>query len=436
MGASGMSMPPEQMMAFMGMGPGAMQSMGMGGGTMMGMPGMSGIPTMSGMGGMFGQQNTNQGSFPGSFGGMPNAQTMQQSIQQRGPHGLPMRPVDALTSVEEEQPSIGVGDHRQESSEINGNAAEAANDAVAQVSDSQSATLDQGTDNQAKNASQYLKGTGVQGAPTGPSKGSSNTKGSSAAPPSIPTGPKNPGRRYNDRDTGMGLADSLDYGAGQGNVRRGESVNRSRSRSPDRRRASRSRDVSTDRDFERDRGGGRDRDEGDGRTSIRIKRDRTTSGRHRHSSPEDAMENLAHRGSSRRAADSRDTRKSTTSTSQKYSSSSRRDDRRRSNSPDRDDDWDRESIDSSASRRRGGTSSRQQQNTARSSTRSERRRGGDQDSGSETERERKYGRSQARAERRAGRDGDDSSKSTTSRKRGAPEEDASPVRSSSSRKRR
>lgn len=71
MGATGMSMSPEQMMAFMGMGSG----MGMPGGGMMGMPGM---------GSMFGQPNANPGIFNGGFGNVPNMQMMQPSYHQNG----------------------------------------------------------------------------------------------------------------------------------------------------------------------------------------------------------------------------------------------------------------------------------------------------------------------------------------------------------------
>lgn len=71
MGATGMSMSPEQMMAFMGMGSG----MGMPGGGMMGMPGM---------GGMFGQPSANPGMFNGAFGNVPSMQMMQPSFQQNG----------------------------------------------------------------------------------------------------------------------------------------------------------------------------------------------------------------------------------------------------------------------------------------------------------------------------------------------------------------
>lgn len=71
MGPTGMSMSPEQMMAFMGMGSG----MGMPGAGMMGMPGM---------GGMFGQPNANTGMFNGGFGNVPNMQMMQPSFHQNG----------------------------------------------------------------------------------------------------------------------------------------------------------------------------------------------------------------------------------------------------------------------------------------------------------------------------------------------------------------
>jgi hypothetical protein len=77
MGASGLSMSQEQMMAFMGMGAGGgMPGMGMPGGGMMGMPGM---------GGMFGQPNPNQNMFANGFANMPNLQMMQQPFQRSTP---------------------------------------------------------------------------------------------------------------------------------------------------------------------------------------------------------------------------------------------------------------------------------------------------------------------------------------------------------------
>lgn len=287
------------------------------------------------------------------------------------------------------------------------------------------------------------RGVGVPGAPTGPSKHSSLPKrpvteqASAASAPAtvpsknIPTGPKNPGRHYNDRDTGMGIADSLDYGANVNNHHQENTP-----QSPDGKRRQRSndghsRDVSTDREREHERERERERSEGGAKTSYRRTKDRKESQYRRQSSPEDELERITKRDG--RRSDER--KSSSTSTSQRYGSSRRgdyRDDRRRSASPERDEEWDKESVESSSSRRR--TSTRQQQ--GRSSNRSERRRGGvaeDQvDSGSETEKERKHGRSQARSDRRAGRAGDESK--TSSRKRGAPEEDLSPVRSTTSRK--
>ncbi|PWN49918.1 hypothetical protein IE53DRAFT_121076 [Violaceomyces palustris] len=69
------------------------------------------------------------------------------------------------------------------------------------------------------------RGQGVKGAPTGPSgsgvggklppTGPAADRGK-ALPANVPTGPKNPGRRYNDRDTGVGASDALDYGGGGG----------------------------------------------------------------------------------------------------------------------------------------------------------------------------------------------------------------------------
>ncbi len=64
----------------------------------------------------------------------------------------------------------------------------------------------------------------------------------------MPSGPKNPGKRYNDRDTGAGAADSLDYGAtGGGGAEEYAHEWDSRERSPDRasRRSGRSRREGT-----------------------------------------------------------------------------------------------------------------------------------------------------------------------------------------------
>ncbi|CAO1628799.1 unnamed protein product [Parajaminaea phylloscopi] len=72
-------------------------------------------------------------------------------------------------------------------------------------------------------------GVAVPGAPTGPAQMQASSgpvpTGPSKAPPTgpaaerslpanVPTGPRNPGKRYNDRDTGAGVADALDYGGG------------------------------------------------------------------------------------------------------------------------------------------------------------------------------------------------------------------------------
>lgn len=60
----------------------------------------------------------------------------------------------------------------------------------------------------------------------------------SPLPPNVPTGPKNPGNKYRDRDNNAQTMDGLDYGGGGGG--RGGSVEREREReSEEREKASR-----------------------------------------------------------------------------------------------------------------------------------------------------------------------------------------------------
>lgn len=501
MGASGLSMSPEQMMAFMGMGPG-----GVPGG--MGMPGGGMMNNMPGMGAMFGgggggPQNANQGMFPNTFGGMPNMPKMHQpSPFQRG------TPANGPFEGANEAGNDGGG---LQQGDVNGEwtatvvAAHALPHAFSadqlcscsfsfrrrhcerkhqrgrwtdrQLIDGEYVGWEQvqgraelvipfhhplqPQDNAALGGEEPLRGAragmtiqgrgaGVPGAPTGPSRGGPPPKGPSAdrganataaLPNNVPTGPKNPGRRYNDRDTGLGAADPLDYGGGQGGNRddsdgRSPVVQRSgvprspggRSSSLRRQQSNESREPSTERNRERE--SERERDWGDdgGNRSSRRARERTGE-RRRHGSTDDELERLARREqpSSRREQER----------GQRYSGgggrrADYREERRKSDSVDRDDEWEKDSVASSASRRRA--SSRQQAAPSRSSGRADRRRG-EADSGEDTERDRKHDRSQMRAERRAGRDGGDEAKQS-GRKRNAPDDDHSPVRSTSSRKRR
>ncbi|SAM82820.1 uncharacterized protein UBRO_04955 [Ustilago bromivora] len=64
--------------------------------------------------------------------------------------------------------------------------------------------------------SAVIKGTSIRGRAAAAAASTSSSRPravSPTLPPNVPSGPKNPGKRYNDRDTGTGAADSLDYGA-------------------------------------------------------------------------------------------------------------------------------------------------------------------------------------------------------------------------------
>ncbi|GAC95206.1 hypothetical protein PHSY_002781 [Pseudozyma hubeiensis SY62] len=253
------------------------------------------------------------------------------------------------------------------------------------------------------------KGTSIRGraaaaAGSAPSSSRAPRAVSPTLPPNVPSGPKNPGKRYNDRDTGAGAADLLDYGATAGGGGGGDD-DRGYTDGWD------SKERSPDRNTRRSGGAGssgRSRREGtyDHDTASANGRDNNDDGGH----------------SSRRGANS-------SSRSSKRTAA---------------DEWDDDAASqSSASGRRrratgGGSSSHrsdsQRERESSSSHRDRDRSDRDREREKDKEREREA-RSQARSERRAGRDMDEpaiptgpaagvsgSSSSKSSRKRSAPED--------------
>lgn len=238
------------------------------------------------------------------------------------------------------------------------------------------------------------KGTSIRGRAAAAAGTSTTSRGGRAVsptlPPNVPSGPKNPGKRYNDRDMGAGGADLLDYGATSG-------------------------------------GGGDDYADGwdtKERSPERSHRRGATASRSRREGTQDQHDSASANG---RDDDGYTLRRGATSSRSK-----------------RTDDWDEETASQSSAggrRRRTGGSHRESHRERESSSshrdRSERARE------REKEREREA-RSQARSERRAGRDLDDPAIPTgpsagsgrASRKRSAPEDrDAEDEgKSSSSRK--
>lgn len=246
MAASGMNMPVDQMMAFMGMQPGA-GGFGMGqSNPMMNMMGMNNPMGMMG--------------FPYGGGNMSMMQK-NQDLQQNQAYGGSNENYDYQDeNANEEAEYEPTDDVRPPSNDFTTSAAEATVSA-------------NGTENSGANAPAQLlpnQPLPVGEIPTGPSadRGNENKdRSKSPLPHQIPTGPKNPGRRYNDRDTGAGVADSLDYGAG-GGLREdgGERRHSAESRSP-----MHVRDTSAgwDNDIPTGPRSDRDRDNGRRRTSSR-----------------------------------------------------------------------------------------------------------------------------------------------------------------------
>lgn len=222
MAASGLSMPPDQMMAFMGMsggmgGFGAPQGgpmagmMGMAPGGMSGMGGsgmfpFGGVPMMQQpMKGFMGQARpTNGGSLQGTQSPGPGAEAESESFNQQhrgyehAESDEQARGQQGDTSVEQMNGSAGA---HGEAASGPGQLLPNAPMPIGEVSSTSSGP----------------SATGPAAPPTGPSRGAE--RGRSPLPQHVPTGPKNPGRRYNDRDTGAGAADTLDYGGGAAGAR-------------------------------------------------------------------------------------------------------------------------------------------------------------------------------------------------------------------------
>lgn len=286
---------------------------------------------------------------------------------------------------------------------------------------------------------------GVTGAPTGPSSGARSMPGSTRGgpphvnlPSNVPTGPRNPAKRYNDRDTGAGHADSLDYGGGHGGRGGVPELGYDDEASGDRRRSSRSPPYSSSSRRVRDR----DREKGDaeeGEREDHRERRRTgddgdeydDTGRHRRRRGGGPLDEDLEDGASLPAVSR---------------SGRRRRDETRSRSASLD-------YDDVASGRRKGTASSRREKRDLHDTIGEEQDGeddGDQDdddfdgeketeNGRERTRERERGkdRSQRRAERRAGKDSDTGASSSSTRpyrKRGAPDDDVALPRESRRRK--
>ncbi|GAK64842.1 uncharacterized protein PAN0_006d3057 [Moesziomyces antarcticus] len=236
------------------------------------------------------------------------------------------------------------------------------------------------------------KGTSIRGraaaAAAGAGGSSRGGRAHSPLPANVPSGPRNPGKRYNDRDTGAGAGDALDYGATAGED---------------------DRDRRHDDEWDRGRDHGRDASGWD--MSPRDD-DRRRGGRSGRSRREGTYDSASANG---RAEDDG------------YS--------RRGGSRSKRDEWDDDTASqtSASGRRRRGGGSRDHRSEPRERERERdrdvHRSDRDRDREREREREREV-RSQARSERRAGRDLDDPAIPTgpaaqnarAGRKRSAPED--------------
>lgn len=266
------------------------------------------------------------------------------------------------------------------------------------------------------------KGTSIRGRAAAAAASTSSRSGravSPTLPPNVPSGPKNPGKRYNDRDTGAGAADLLDYGATSG-------------------------------------GGGGDEDRGrsdewDARDHPRDHGSRETSGWE--SPPGRSSSARMRRGGTHdtASANGRDSNKNDDDGYSSRHGAGRSS--KRSAAADEPDDETASQSSAGGRRRRTGGSSRGDHHRERESSSSHRDRDhrSDRDREREKEKEReREARSQARSERRAGRDLDDPAIPTGpsagvgargSRKRAAPEdrdgdEDGAAKHSSSSSSRK
>jgi len=273
MAASGMNMPMDQMMAFMGMQSG-------GGGF-----GMGPSNPMVGMMGM----NNPMGMMGFQYGGgmMQNNQSMQQNQGYEGGEGINGYQDDNGNDEAEYEPTDDVG---ASSNDFTANAAETSAAANGGENGGPAKLL----------PNQPLP---VGEIPTGPSSERANDKNDrskSPLPHHIPTGPKNAGRRYNDRDTGAGVADTLDYGAGGGMRDDVEEKKLSAgSRSPNRTRDS---SAGWDNDIPTGPRSERDRDHGRRRTSKRGDDDTPRSSRHDDDHDSEATGEGRHRTHSSRSA--------------------------------------------------------------------------------------------------------------------------------------
>lgn len=110
--------------------------------------------------------------------------------------------------------------------------------------------------------------------PTGPS---SNRQ----LPPNVPTGPRNPGKRYNDRDGGSGAGDALDYGGGATNLGGRSRTRRSQSRDTEERLLPREESTSArSREHSRASSQVSSREQAPGTGSTGAKKGITIKGRH------------------------------------------------------------------------------------------------------------------------------------------------------------
>lgn len=275
MAGSGMNMPMDQMMAFMGMQPG-------GGGF-----GMGQSNPMMGMMGM----NNPMGMMGFQYGGgmMQNNHNMQQNQGYEGGNGANGYQDDNGNDEAEYEPTDDIGT--------------SSNDFTANAAQASSST--NGGENSGVNASKQLlpnKPLPVGEIPTGPA----SDRSKSPLPQHVPTGPKNAGRRYNDRDTGAGMADALDYGAGGGLREDGEGRRSSAGpKSPIRTRDS---SAGWDNDIPTGPRSDRERDHARRRTAKRTDDDTPRSSRHDDDHDSETTGDGRHRThSSRSARDSRRT---------------------------------------------------------------------------------------------------------------------------------
>lgn len=268
------------------------------------------------------------------------------------------------------------------------------------------------------------------GAPTGPSRAArTGPVADRNLPANVPTGPRNPGKRYNDRDTGTGSADALDYGGGGGGSGRA-SLGRSESRDVDDRdsregsvasRRTSNRPPETPPESSRLR---ESTEPASPRKLSSSRRSITIKGRHETIGQDEDAEETGHGRSSRPmgrssgGASSRRESDEDASASRSRAKDRDRDrgerdrDRHGDRPRERDRDRDREERREGRRERRRGLDDGDRHRTSQSPDVSKREKDRDGDGHRERERERirereREERSSARASRRAGRDADD-----------------------------